>query len=119
MDEPITFDAVTIDCADPVALAEFWGSVLGTEIEWTAGDGPHYIDLKAVSGAPRLRFQRVPEPKPTKNRLHLDLFAADVAAAVARVEALGGSRIGSVAEYGFEWTVLADPEGNEFCIVPP
>ncbi len=117
MDEPIGFDAVTIDCADPVALAEFWGTVLGTEIEWMAGDGPHYIDLKPVPGGPKLRFQRVPEPKPAKNRLHLDLVAADLDAAAARIEAIGGRRTGTVAEYGFEWTVLADPEGNEFCIV--
>jgi predicted enzyme related to lactoylglutathione lyase len=115
--EPITFDAVTMDCVDPVSLATFWGALLGTEIEWTAGDGPHYIDLRAVSGAPRIRFQRVPEPKSTKNRLHLDLLAANIEAVVARVVALGGRRTGSVAEYGFEWTVFADPEGNEFCIL--
>jgi predicted enzyme related to lactoylglutathione lyase len=116
MDEPITLDAVTIDCVDPIVLAEFWGAVLGTEIESTAGEEPHYVDLKAVSGVPRLRFQRVPEPKPTKNRVHVDLVANDIASAVARIEALGGRKTGSGAEYGFEWTVLADPEGNEFCV---
>ena len=116
MDEPITFDAVTIDCADPGALAEFWGKVLGTEIDWVAGEGPHYIDLKAIPGGPRIRFQRVPEPKPTKNRLHIDLLTGDLDAAAARVEALGGRKTGAFAEYGFEWIVLADPEGNEFCI---
>ena len=116
MDEPIMVDAVTIDCADPGALAEFWATVRGTEIEWSAGDGPHYMDLKAVHGGPRLRFQRVPEKKSAKNRLHLDLLAADLEAAVARVEALGGRRAGTFDEYGFEWIVLADPEGNEFCI---
>ena len=117
MDEPITFDAVTIDCTDPAALAQFWAALLGTEIEWTVGDGPHYLDLKAVPGGPRLRFQRVPEPKPMKNRLHLDLFAGNIERAIGRVEALGGRKTGSVAEYGFEWTVFADPEGNEFCIL--
>jgi predicted enzyme related to lactoylglutathione lyase len=117
VDERIRFDAVTVDCVDPVALATFWGSLLDTEIEWRGGEGPHYVDLRAASGAPKMRFQRVPEPKSTKNRLHLDLLAANIEAVVARVEALGGRRTGSVAEYGFEWTVFADPEGNEFCIL--
>ena len=118
MTEPITFDAVAIDCADPMGLAGFWVEVLGTEIEGTGGDGPHYVDLKPVPGVPRIRFQRVPEAKPAKNRLHFDLLADDLEAACARVEALGATRTGeSRSEYGFEWFVLRDPEGNEFCII--
>jgi predicted enzyme related to lactoylglutathione lyase len=118
MTDAVRFDAVAIDCTDPVALAGFWAAVLGTEIEGTGGEGPHYVDLKPTGGVPTLRFQRVPEPKATKNRLHLDLMAPDIDAAAARVESLGARRTGeSHSEYGFDWIVLEDPEGNEFCII--
>jgi len=116
--EGVVFDAVAIDCEDPTALAGFWVEVLGTEIEGTGGEGPHYVDLKPVPGVPRLRFQRVPEAKPAKNRLHFDLLADDLEAACVRVEALGAQRTGEThSEYGFDWVVLRDPEGNEFCII--
>src|SRR5262245_56749766 len=114
----IAFDAVAIDCSDPMALGEFWAAVLGTEIEETGGDGPHYVDLKPVGRVPTLRFQRVPEPKPAKNRLHLDLMADDLEVAAARVESLGATRTGeSHSEYGLDWIVFHDPEGNEFCLI--
>ena len=61
-------------------------------------------------------FARVPEAKTAKNRLHLDLVAADVEAEVARLVALGASRQADVDEYGYTWTVMIDPEGNEFCV---
>jgi predicted enzyme related to lactoylglutathione lyase len=114
----LTFDAVAIDCSDPVALAGFWAEVLGTEIEGTGGDGPQYVDLKPVGGVPTLRLQRVAELKASKNRLHLDLMADDLEAAAARVESLGARRTGeSHAEFGLDWIILQDPEGNEFCII--
>ena len=115
-------DAVTIDCADPLALGRFWARVFGTKIEPTEGDEPpQYVDLLPITGVPILRFQRVPEPKTVKNRLHLDVLVADVDAACARVEALGGRRLSAerFAEYGYRWLVMADPEGNEFCLVVP
>jgi hypothetical protein len=118
MTDVVSFDAVAIDCADPMALARFWCSVLGTEIEGTGGEGPHYVDLKPLAGAPTMRFQRVPESKVTKNRLHLDLMAGDLGEAAARVESLGARRTGeSHAEFGFDWIIFQDPEGNEFCII--
>ena len=112
-------DAVTIDCADPLALARFWADVFGTELEAPNGDPPHYVDLVPVPIVPILRFQRVPEPKSTKNRLHLDISVTDLDEACARVEALGGKRgPGSdLSEYNYDWRVMADPEGNEFCLV--
>ncbi|MFC8504954.1 VOC family protein [Streptomyces sp. NPDC057411] len=66
----------------------------------------------------RLLFQRVPEPKTVKNRLHLDLHPAPGTreAEVARLEGLGGKVLRQVAERGGAWTVMADPEGNEFCV---
>jgi len=114
-------DAITIDCGDPLALAGFWARVFGTRLEPTEGDAPQYVDLLPVPGVPILRFQRVPEPKTVKNRLHLDVSVADLDAACERVEALGGRRVSTepFAEYGYRWLVMADPEGNEFCLVVP
>jgi predicted enzyme related to lactoylglutathione lyase len=111
-------NAIAIDCADPLELARFWAAVFGTEIEPPIGDGTHYVDLVPLPGTPILRFQRVSEPKMTKNRLHLDLSVRDLDEACARVEALGGRRVlgGTLAENGDVWTVMQDPEGNEFCV---
>jgi predicted enzyme related to lactoylglutathione lyase len=113
-----SFDAITIDCAEPLELARFWAGVFGTGIESSVGDGPHYVDLLPVPGVPVLRFQRVPEPKMTKNRLHLDLSVDDLDDACSRLEALGGRQISGqpITEYGYTWTVMQDPEGNEFCM---
>lgn len=118
MDPVGELNAVAIDCADPLSLARFWAAVLGTGIEAPIGDGTHYVDLVPAPGIPILRFQRVPEPKMTKNRLHLDLSVRDLDEACARAEALGGRRVSgqAVAEYGYVWTVMRDPEGNEFCV---
>ena len=118
MDRVGNLDAITIDCAEPLELARFWAAVFGTGIESSAGDGPHYVDLLPVSGVPVLRFQRVPEPKMTKNRLHLDLSVEDLEEACSRVEALGGRRISvqPLTEYGYTYALMQDPEGNEFCL---
>jgi predicted enzyme related to lactoylglutathione lyase len=113
-----SFDAITIDCTEPLELARFWAAVFATGIGSSLGDGPHYIDLLAGPGVPVLRFQRVPEPKATKNRLHLDLSVEDLDDACSRLEALGGRQVSDQAftEYGYTWTVMQDPEGNEFCM---
>ena len=118
MDPVGELNAVAIDCADPLSLAHFWAAVLGTGIEAPIGDGTHYVDLVPAPGIPIMRFQRVPEPKLTKNRLHLDLSVRDLDEACASVEALGGRRVSgqAVTEYGYVWTVMRDPEGNEFCV---
>jgi predicted enzyme related to lactoylglutathione lyase len=111
-------NAIAIDCADPLELARFWSAMFGTGIESSLGDGPHYVDLLPVPGVPILRFQRVMEPKVTKNRLHLDLSVEDLDAACARIEALGGRRASGQAltENGYVWIVMEDPAGNEFCV---
>jgi predicted enzyme related to lactoylglutathione lyase len=113
-----SLDAVTIDCADPLELARFWGAMFGTRIDSTLGDQPHYVDLQPGTGVPVLRFQRVPDEKITKNRLHLDMVVENLDQARANVEALGGRRAPGkpVTEYGWSWIVMQDPEGNEFCL---
>jgi predicted enzyme related to lactoylglutathione lyase len=109
--------SVVLDCTDPDELAEFWKAALG--YEEVARDGA-YIGLRARDGArPTLVLQRVPEPKVVKNRMHLDVFADDFASDLRRLEALGASTL--VPEHlepdGTRLTVLADPEGNEFCLL--
>jgi predicted enzyme related to lactoylglutathione lyase len=110
---------IQIDCADPVGLATFWGAILGQGFDEPLGDPVHYLGLvPSTPGAPVVSFQRVPEAKTVKNRLHLDVVVEDVEAAVTRVVELGGSvERAAYQEYGFSWRLAADPEGNEFCLI--
>ena len=92
------------------------------ELEQPLGDPTQYQYLKPPSDdptAPGLAFQRVPEPKSGKNRVHLDIAVDDVEASTERIEELGGTRAPSddFAEYGFRWRVMADPDGNETCLI--
>jgi predicted enzyme related to lactoylglutathione lyase len=111
---------IQIDCVDPERLAAFWGPMLGIAIDARLGSPPQYLNMTRVSeDGPYLSFQRVPESKTVKNRLHFDLAVDDVEVATVRVEDLGGLRLPGpdVDEYGFRWRVMQDPEGNEFCLI--
>ncbi|MGI5269389.1 VOC family protein [Nonomuraea sp. CA-218870] len=116
---------MVIDCAHPASLARFWAAALdGYEV--APYDDAELARLRAAGvdnpendptvllegGPPRLWFQRVPERKAGKNRLHLDLRAEDRETEVERLARLGAV----VLDRREEWTVLADPEGNEFCV---
>jgi predicted enzyme related to lactoylglutathione lyase len=108
---------VTIDCADPVRLAAFWSQATGYPIEQ---QDEHLATLSPVqAGQPKLLFVAVPEPKTAKNRVHLDVGVADLGAAAARLIELGATRGETHRGHGFVWAVMADPEGNEFCIGQP
>ncbi len=107
-------DEIVIDCHDPVRLAEFWQRVLGGYIvrqshQWVALEPPTGITVS---------FQEVPEVKAVKNRVHLDVDVGDLQEATAAVVAVGGTRVGEVIydELG-GFQVMADPEGNEFCLI--
>ncbi len=112
---------VTIDCSDPEYLANFWSEAIGfTERE---GDGGPYITI-SNSGIDRavnhLTFQKVPEGKSSKNRVHLDMFVDDIASEVDRLVGLGATVVspaGEPSHLGFIAVVLLDPEGGEFCVV--
>jgi predicted enzyme related to lactoylglutathione lyase len=112
---------IQIDCADPVRLAAFWSQVLGVEIDSTPlGEPPHYVGLIPASpNEPVISFHRVPETKTAKNRLHFDVAVDEVESATVRIQVLGGGRLPSddFHEYGYHWRVMADPEGNEFCLI--
>jgi len=103
---------VILDCMDPTRLAAFWSELLGRPVAGTKGP---YVWLQRAEGV-GFGFQRTSAPKRSKNRMHIDVEAPDVAAAQRRIEALGGSRIPGYESGGF--LVMADPEGNEFCLVP-
>jgi len=137
---------VTFDAADPGPLSRFWAEVLGYQLEpppdgfasWeealAAFDVPEdrwdsasaIVDPDGVG--PRFYFQRVPEGKAAKNRVHLDVSASPgpeasaeerrppIEAEAARLEGLGATRVGVVEEMGGIWMVMLDPEGNEFCV---
>ena len=107
---------LVLDCADPVALAEFWAPALGYT---NVGQAEPYVLLRDPDGAsPKLLLQRVAEPKPGKNRMHFDLHVADIEAEATRLEGLGARRLEDEVfeEHGSNWILMADPEGNEFCV---
>jgi hypothetical protein len=137
---------VVMDAGDPATQAEFWAEALGYEVEpppsgfddWPAflgsvgvpeeewGRYAAAVDPDGVQ--PRLFFQKVPEGKVVKNRVHLDLSVsgkrgvadeerrAAVAQAVAHLTGLGATVVGPKEEMGAYWVVMQDPEGNEFCL---
>ena len=138
---------VVIDAADPGSLSAFWAAALaprGYAVPPPPGDFPdwpafltaqgvpeeRFNDASAIEadGQPRIFFQRVPEAKSVKNRVHIDLLGVGgpsvpldeqrrrVAAEVARLEGLGAVRVEEHADLGVHWVVMRDPEGNEFCV---
>ncbi|MGG5260702.1 VOC family protein [Phycicoccus avicenniae] len=138
---------VVIDTVDPAALVVFWAGALaprGYSVPAPPGDfadWPAFLAAQGVpeerwndastleaDGQPRIFFQRVPEAKSGKNRLHLDLLAGGgpsvpmelqrerVAAEVSRLEVLGATRVVEHADLGVHWVTMRDPEGNEFCV---
>jgi hypothetical protein len=137
---------VAVDCADPAALSQFWAEALHYQVQdppegfdtWEAALeawGVPKEDWNSASAVvdpegkgPRVYFQRVPEPKERKNRLHLDLrISAGIGASpderrvaiepeVERLTALGAERVGEKEQRGEYWVVMRDPEGNEFCL---
>jgi predicted enzyme related to lactoylglutathione lyase len=116
----LRIQTLTIDSHDPKRLATFWAEVLGWRVTYDEGDEV-VIEPQEESAecdvCPDLSFFRVPDKKTTKNRLHLDLRPDDQAAEVERVLSLGAARA-DVGQDGSEsWVVLADPEGNEFCVL--
>ena len=137
---------VTFDCGDPANLSAFWATALGYKLqdppdgyntwpEFLAAQGipeDRWNDRSAIVDpdgvGPRIYFQRVPEPKTAKNRVHLDVNVGGgrntppaerrqrIDAAVERLIAVGASRVRAHDEHGEYWVVMQDPEGNEFCL---
>jgi len=102
---------VTVDCAEPAGLAAWWAKALGGAV---IADYGGYVFVRTDALA--LGFQRVGEPRRGKNSVHLDLGAADRPAEVARLTGLGAAEVGEHSAPGMAWTIMRDPEGNEFCV---
>ena len=108
---------VVMDVADLERGGTFWSQILGVEVAfrhhqfWWLG--------RQNEGAPNIVLQRTDEEKVGKNRAHLDIRVDNLEAALAKVEDLGGSRLRHVIEPEYSLWVVADPDGNEFCLIPP
>ncbi|HEX3714901.1 MAG TPA: VOC family protein [Trebonia sp.] len=117
----IRIQCLCIDSPHPRRTAEFWEAALGWRRTY---DTETQVALEPPAGSPEdgvspdLLFLKVPEAKTVKNRLHLDLRPRDQQAEVARLEALGACRT-DVGQGNKSWVVLADPDGNEFCVLEP
>ncbi len=106
---------INIDCADPGRLVEFYCAAFGYRPHGSAGDV--YQSITASDGRPKIIFARVPEAKTVKNRVHLDVIVGpDIEAEAERCVALGATRGEYFSEFGCNWIVMHDPEGNEFCL---
>ena len=123
----VTIASLTFDCADALTVARFWSAALERPLDLeassdfaaigfagrrdTAGWGP-----AEQAGESTWMFVKVPEPKTAKNRIHPDVMTADPGHEIDRLVGLGATRVRDMEEYGYMWTVMADPEGNEFCV---
>ena len=116
----LRIQCLCVDTADPSGLADFWERALGWRRTFENEDE---VVLEPAAGspedgvAPDLLFLKVPEQKAGKNRLHIDLRPADQAAEVARLEQLGAKRVDIGQGSDISWVVMADPDGNEFCVL--
>lgn len=113
---------VNFDTQEPDRIASFWQQAIG----WRrTHDTPDEVVLEPPAGsaqdgvAPDMLFLRVPEAKAVKNRIHLDLRPENQSLEQARLEALGATRVDVGQSSGVKWVVMADPDGNEFCLLPP
>ena len=119
----LSLQCITVDAHDPLALAQFWAEALG----WKIGEEVNEIEVwierelgdPKNTGFPDILFLKVPDFKVVKNRLHLDLRPDDQDAEVARLEKLGAKKIdiGQSTDPDTTWVVMADIEGNEFCVL--
>jgi predicted enzyme related to lactoylglutathione lyase len=107
---------ITIDCDDPMAVATFWSAVFERPIDDGASPFFASIGMPHRETQPALLFIKVPEPKTAKNRMHVDLRSDDRTTEVARLISLGASHIHDKTEWGQSWSVMHDPERNEFCV---
>jgi predicted enzyme related to lactoylglutathione lyase len=107
---------LVLDCADPEKLTTFWRAALDYRVYYA--DASVAVLVPDEENASPLVLQQVPEPKPGKNRMHLDIVADDIEAEVGRLEELGARRLHEgIRSFGeTRWVTLADPEDNEFCV---
>lgn len=125
---PVRWYTIVVDCHDVSSQARWWADVLDYQVVYEAEDEVVVVPPRALEQAPPRTdrgpgfvFVPVPEGKQVKDRLHIDLApweGEDHGAEVARLEAMGATRV-DVGQGDLPWVVLADPEGNEFCVLTP
>ncbi|OBF40978.1 glyoxalase [Mycobacterium sp. ACS1612] len=109
----LSVESITFDTTDPDRAAQWWAQAAGGQLTpYVAGE---YVAVERQPG-PKLLFQKVADPTPGKNKIHLDFTAADVEAEVKRLVDLGAEETGRHSLGPVSWVVLADPEGNAFCV---
>ncbi len=110
----LTWEQVVVEASDTVELGRWWADALGWVV---VEDDPSEFEIRPTpDGLPGLLFLRSPQAKTTKNRLHLDFRPDDQEAEVERLVAAGAVRV-DIGQGEASWVVLADPEGNEFCVL--
>jgi predicted enzyme related to lactoylglutathione lyase len=112
----LTMGGITIDCAEPRALADFWTRALDLEVVFDAEGFFLQLSPPGRPDQPYLGLQKVPEERAGKNRVHIDFATDDRDGEVARLVSLGATKGEDHDVPGLSWTVLCDPEGNEFCV---
>jgi Glyoxalase-like domain len=110
----LNVESITFDTTDPDRLADWWARAVDGTINTVA---PGFFVIVAAPRGPQLAFQKVDDPTPGKNKVHIDFIAPDMDAEVTRLVDLGASETGRHS-FGddFLWVVLADPDGNAFCV---
>jgi hypothetical protein len=110
--------AVTVDCADAPGLARFWADVLGRQVaEDSTSEHVVLLAGDGDSSGPRIVFNKVPEPKIVKNRLHFDLISDTFEAEAERLLTLGARQLRQLQADKSSWVTFADIEGNEFDLI--
>jgi len=113
----LSMEMITVDCTDPQRLAQWWAQAVEGDVINLPGS--EFV-MVAREGWPALGFQRVDAPTPGKNRVHMDLMTDDLNAEVDRLKGLGATETGRHSmPGGLRWVVLADPDGNAFCVAAP
>ncbi len=108
------WESLTVDAQDPSRLAHWWAEALGYQV---ISDKPDEVEIRrSPDESPGIVFIPITAPKKGKNRLHIDLRPADQEAEVERLVDMGARHV-DIGQGEAEWTVLADPEGNEFCVL--
>ncbi|MGH2783807.1 MAG: VOC family protein [Actinomycetota bacterium] len=110
---PSKIHTLTIDAYDPPALARFWAAVLDFKVTF---EEPEEVAIEAPDGTMTILFGLAVDEKISKNRLHLDLNPDDQSAEVERLKGLGATEV-DIGQKDVTWVVMADPEGNEFCVL--
>ena len=110
----LAIECVLIDCIDLQRMSEFWQSALNLEHVWTGPSGGYLVT--DTLGTTTLALMPCSEKKAGKNRVHLDLRPDNQEAEIQRLEKLGAARI-DIGQQDVAWVVMADPEGNEFCVL--